>query len=330
MAVELTSLESPRSTDGLNNELNIILGALGDREEEIASEDCVLETNLKCRLNISGFALIITTVVLGALFFPACFALYFELHAAEETVYVFGIPQIPTLSLTGAFWPSSAIFTLFMHIYAGLSFLIFSMITEIYSARIAQSSSLSKKQKRSLTIINRVLYYLGVVFSLFLVLTGTILISRAEIAHAIVAIIMFIAGVLHICIFTWTLGLLGHEGADGEETETNEGKNTNFPQILRKYVGLRWWFTAFLLAVPFNVIALLVGFAVGMTCGKTSEKCRALGVQMVVVVEYTTAIALFLYVVGFLYVPEMGTIAVRLGHERAKEEQRGVGGRQAS
>ena len=238
--------------------------------------------------------IILTILLLAVLSFPLCFILFYVLHDSEIQVKR-GVSQLPTLSLTGAFWPNSAIFTLFMHIYSFLSIILFSMVADVFARRIDRLSS--EMDKKRLMAVNNSLFVLGVVFSLFLMLTGTVIVVKSEITHAIVAIIMFVAGVLHICTFTFTIGLVRE--ADGTRVE----KDSNIIESLDKSLGLRWQFAAFLLAVPVNVVALLTGFIVGRSCDE--EDCAALSVQMFVVVEYTTATALFLYVIGFLYVPEM-------------------------
>ena len=120
-------------------------------------------------------------------------------------------------------------------------------------------------------------------------LTGTVIVVKSEITHAIVAIIMFIAGVLHICTFTFTIGLIREAGSD----DTRLVKDNSLIESLDNSLGLRCIFGSLLLAVPVNVVALLTGFIVGRSCDE--EACIALSVQMIVVIEYNTAAALFIY-----------------------------------
>ena len=291
--------DSPRSSDQLTGTTFEVGSEQGAHEEGNGKQapPCPLPRR------VSGIAVIIIIIVLAVICFPLCFILFYELQKNEIEI-VDGIPKIPTLSLTGGYWPNSAIFTLFLHIYSFLSIILFSMVAEIYAKRIENLPAETDKGRRTqLYVANGALYWLAMIFSLFLLLTGTVVITESEVIHAVIAIIMFVAGVCHIAVYTFTLGLLRVVETDNRICRVV--LDSNIAESLDKSIGLRWQFAAFLLAVPVNVAALLTGFIVGLSCGQEDLDCLALSVQMVVVVEYTTATALLLYVVGFLYAPEM-------------------------
>lgn len=291
MLEESSSIEeSPRSSENLTDVFFEVESEPGS-EEGTSFQPCGL-----CR--VSGVAIIFTILILAVICFPLCFILFYESQDGKIEVKM-GVQTLPTLSLTGGYWPNSAIFTLFLHIYSFLSIILFSMVTNIFARRI--ESLHTEKDKGPLLVANKTLFVLAMVFSLFLLLTGTIVVVESNIIHAVVAIIMFVAGVLHICVFTFTIGHI--RAADRGGTLVVLGNN--FAESLDKSIGLRWQFAAFLLAVPVNVVALLTGFIVGLSCGLEDAGCLAFSVQVVVVVEYTTALALLLYIVGFLYIPEM-------------------------
>ena len=155
MLEESTSIEeSSRSSDYLT-------GAFLEVESERGCEE---GSPSPCCLRVSGLAVIVTILLLAAISFPLCFVLFYEVQVDEVQVKR-GVSQLPTLSLTGAYWPNSAIFTLFMHIYSFLSIILFGMVGDIFARRIERLDS--EIDKKHLMVANNSLFVLGVIFSLF-------------------------------------------------------------------------------------------------------------------------------------------------------------------
>ena len=231
-------------------------------------------------LKLSGFDLIWTILALSIALFPLCFILFYVLNT-DSIIYISGIPQLPTLSLTGGYWPEVGIFTFLLHSFAVLSFLIFSMISEVLHEKLRSSNncllSRFEKKRRALRVINVVLYWVGVSFSIAICITGSIPVTIAPISHAVFAIIMFVLGCAHILIFKFSFGL------DGV-----------FRDVSQNFMHL----AAVILAVPVNIAALVTAGLVRSSC--LDLECKEFSVQIVVIVEYITAIALLLYVGGLL------------------------------
>lgn len=238
------------------------------------------------QLKVSGFALIWAILVLSVVLFPLCFLLFYLLNS-EGVVYVRGVPQLPTLSLTGGYWPEMGIFTLLLHLFAFLSFFIFTMIAEQLREELKSANNCLtdgwKTQRSVLQRINVSLYWIGISFSIAIFITGSIPVTIAPITHAVFAILMFVLGCSHIIIYKFSFGLGG---------------------VFRKRIGQNYWhLSAFVLVVPVNILALIAAGVAGGTCSET--ECVEFSTQMVVIVEYVTALALLLYVAGFFELVEL-------------------------
>jgi hypothetical protein len=244
------------------------------------------------RLEISGFAWATAIVVSSLVIFPVCFVLFYEEHSAE-IIYIGGYPQLPTLSLTGGYRPGMELFTDLLHFFAVCAFFLLSMVSEAYEVKLKQRTwSESDNEQDSLVIANSILYWLTIIFSVTLWFTGSIPVTIYPTMHAIFAIVSFLSGCFHIIIFKFTLGL---------------------PDTFQDTPAQNYWhLCAFLLTVPVNVTALITSWLVGMTC--TEPACFEFALQMVIVVEYVTALALLLYVAGFYQIPEVmeACIVIRL------------------
>ncbi len=234
-------------------------------------------------LSVSGFTLITTIITLSVVLFPLCFILFYTLNM-DGIVYVRGVPQLPTLSLTGGYWPELGVFTFLLHSFAILSFFIFSMVSEVLREKLRSDCLLSrfKKRRRTFRVINVVLYWIGVLFAITICVTGSIPVTIQPTIHAIFAIIMFILGCAHILIFKFSFGLEG----------VFSGVNQNY-----------WHLTAVILVAPVNAAALITAAVVASTC--VDIECNEFSIQMVVIVEYITAVALLLYVAGFFEMREL-------------------------
>ena len=236
------------------------------------------------RLKVSGFQLIWTILALSIILFPLCFALFYALNS-DGIVYIRGIPQLPTLSLTGGYWPELGVFTTLLHLFAFLSFFIFSMISEVLQEKLDSSNDCLldrwKFRRTEFQRINSCLYWIGISFAIAIFITGSIPVTIAPISHAIFAILMFVLGCAHIIIYTFSYGLGVFHG------------------VCQNY----WHLTAFILVVPVNVAALVASFVARATCSE--QECIEFSIQMVVIVEYITALGLLLYVSGFMEMVEL-------------------------
>jgi len=206
--------------------------------------------------------------------FTLSFVLFYVLHN-DNVPILFGVEQLPTLSLTGGYLPERIIFSMGLAIFAFWSLTLFPMIYVLYREKIDNLLDGERTpEKPDLHKINDVLLVIGVIFSCLLLLTGAVPITVAETTHAVLAILMFITGVVHLLLFVLTLA-------------------PRFPNTRQQ----GWQVGAALIAAPVNVLALIASFVTLAFCD--SRDCRELAAQMVVVVEYTTVVALLMYLEGF-------------------------------
>jgi len=246
----------------------------------------------------SGNALITALISWSLLVFGICMLL-FMLLTPQEMFYVLGVKQIPTLSLSGAYQPMEAIFTLGLHWLSVMSAILFFLIWQKNKRHIRKLQSLEPPPFTRLMVcccfacplegpqldrVNTVLLGLGLGFSFFMALVGAIPLSLNELGHGTVAILMFILGVFHVVLHFHSLRqLYAHlPQEDGKGREVDSQRHQQVSAL------------AYFLVLPLNILIIVIVFITFVSC--SSLECRDFVVQMLVVLEFTTAIGLIVYV----------------------------------
>jgi len=231
---------------------------------------------------------LITAIELWALLIFGICMLLFLLLTPEQMDVLLGVRQIPTLSLTGAFQPMESIFTLGLHWLSVGTCVFFIQVYHMYRLRLSGEVPVQQLECCccgcncfTLTLprlrgINQFLMFLGVTFSVFMSLVGAIPLSLNELGHAAVAIIMFVVGVIHVIIHQHTLARID-------------------PPWSRHQAIVRT--SAYVLVFPLTVSLMLTVLLVFISC--RTPDCDAYVVQMLVVVEFITALGLIVYVESF-------------------------------
>lgn len=231
---------------------------------------------------------LITAIELWALLIFGICMLLFLLLTPEQMDVLLGVRQIPTLSLTGAFQPMESIFTLGLHWLSVATCVFFILVYHMYRLRLSGEVPVQQLECcccgcfcLMLTLprlrgINQFLMFLGVTFSVFMSLVGAIPLSLNELGHAAVAIIMFVVGVVHVIIHQHTLARID-------------------PPWTRRQALVRT--AAYVLVFPLTVSLMLTVLFVFISC--RTPDCDAYVVQMLVVVEFVTALGLIVYVESF-------------------------------
>lgn len=228
-------------------------------------------------------SLSLSMIIISSVVFPLCFLLFYLLHANEATLTVNGYYQIPTLSLTGGFFPEQAIFTGGLYIFAILSATFFTILYDTYCILIKESANpIVVKANTWYVQANYALLIVGYVFSALLFIVGSIPITQAEYTHAVLAILMFVVGSFHVLFFYFAIGL---------QAFVNVERN-------------KWHFAAVILIVPVNFFLLVLAGLLYLVVlpTKYQETRRDILIaanQATVITEYTTVIALLLYIEGF-------------------------------
>lgn len=226
-----------------------------------------------------------------------CFTLYYLFHS-NEAVYVFGVKQLPTISLTGGFDPQEVILTAGLHLFAFFGFVFFFIIYhDVDNKLIADADVIEHvrnpmlcqyvRTKACYKLWNGITLSLGLLFSVFLFLTGSCPITLNFILHSIFAIIMFIMGALHIIVFTLCF----------------------YPLMSQRQRGFT--LTSSALIVILNLALLISGALTLLLCDTTS--CKGYAAQSLVITEYITAVCLVIYIEAFRFVVDnvhIGVIAV--------------------
>lgn len=264
--------------------------------------------------------------------FSITFSLFFGYHSNERFVF-YDVEQIPTLSLTGAYMPEQLVLTSGLHILAFISLYFFCVVWRVYNFKIQRmlveaAESPARVEGSSAVMLNTVqkccsnawtccikgaapytpwelqgindgLWRVGLFFSTCMFLVGSVPTSVSYQFHGVLAVLMFLAGIIHVLTFTFTISkciqltylpFFSSCKSDGASTSTaciGGLKNR------QKY----WHLACSALAVPINFAQLFVAIIVFETCD--SLGCRKFSVQDVVVSEYIVAIAFLLYIEGF-------------------------------
>lgn len=225
-----------------------------------------------------------------AIFFT-CFVLFFTLHPHTGYI-VHGERQIPTLSMTGAYYPGSIIFTLGLHVAAVYVAYVFTAVYVAYEGKfddIAEDAvtvpavnpnlacvcKSEVKDKASLRKWNLRMLRVGLTSATLMGLVGSVSLKTSFSLHSVLAFLMFACAVVHMVAFY---------------------------NNIHRYTGVSAWriklhHLAVFICIPFNVMAYLVAGVVVLTCD--SDVCWRFAVDLMPVVEFTTVVALAIYVVQF-------------------------------
>jgi hypothetical protein len=254
----------------------------------------------------NGTLIVNLAAVWPLIFIPIDFILYFQ-YASGDHDDVNGVHQTPTISLTGAYLPSSPIFTYGLHLEAlFIAFACFSLYlavdNRLKAAHVSDENVPPMKAmhltqldriveyfvcksccvcgKKELTVSqlkqsNRIALWLGLFAAFCMSIVGSVSVAISETAHSVFAFFMFLAGILQMLIFYFRL-FRYLQFSDEEEAKL-------IPRIL---------FCLFT-AIPFNLFIILLTVIINYTCDSTA--CLRVVVNLVVVVEYTTIVSLLLY-----------------------------------
>ena len=286
----------------------------------------------------TGNDLITALISWSLLVFGICMLL-FMLLTPDEMFYVLGVKQIPTLSLSGAFQPMEAIFTLGLQWLSVMSAILFFLIWQKNKRHILILQFLQPPPFTRLMVcccfacplqgpqlhrVNTFLLGLGLGFSFFMALVGATPLSLNELGHGTVAILMFVLGVFHVILHFHSLRhLYAHLPLqDGKGREIDSKRHLQVSAL------------AYFMVLPLNVFIIIIVFITFVSC--SSLDCRDFVVQMLVVLEFTTAIGLIAYVESNRGIDFSVTVLQQnfLGHEQqqlqgqGQEQGRGRGQRQ--
>lgn len=260
--------------------------------------DPILEDSKRPFPLISGSTIISAIIICPSIFIPLNFTLYY-LFNSDDYYEVSGVRQIPTISLTGADYPASVFFAYGLHLESllfGIFFLmLYRKIQRLVDSQV-QDNTHSVKSESCLYLLdtllcrrlnlfceynrnnvlkwNRYCVVTGLVASFSMSVVGSIGLNVNETAHSFFAFVMFMGGIFHMI-----LGYL---------------KIYRFllPNSKRRVIQL-----AIILAIPMNIIILFIAAMIYGLC--TDYYCRAVSVDLLPVVEFTTMTALLIYVCGF-------------------------------
>lgn len=228
-------------------------------------------------------------VALLAVSFGSCFLIYYL--DPDRKVYVeHGVHQLPTISLTGAYPPASAILTSALHLASFYLAYTFSAIFVVYERRIERLTfdavaaihpnlacmlKSNIKHKSSLKKWNLRCWYIGMLSAVCMFLTGSVPLSISIFIHSTVAFIMFVCAVIHMFFFYNNISR--YIGVTDEQV------------VLHRL--------SCALSVYLNVIGIIVAaFLVGL-CG--TDVCTIIAVDMMPVLEFTTVVGMTIYALQF-------------------------------
>ena len=300
-------------------------------------------------LTLSGSSVINLSWISAIITFSLSFSLFLTLHFDELWV-VYDVLQLPTLSLTGSYGAALQIFTAGLHLFSAFSMAFFIILYRVYFVKIETRGKietdaevgaegvgvgccawLTSTSKCNLHKINKALLYVGLNFSLFMFLTGSLPLSQHLQLHGSAALLMFCSGCVHVVLFSASLGkvlqlqslpsplsmrLSGSSHSTNNNIINNNDNNNDNNSCNEEQQSITGTIhsdvnvaddggrrtrslhlMASFLVFPFNVGGLILAAAVFVGCDAT--ECREFAVNFVVVLEYTTVLGLMLYLEGF-------------------------------
>lgn len=215
----------------------------------------------------------LATLIAGAVTITSSFIIFFAMREKKRYHY-HGVTQMPTISLTGSYYPSNIIFTLGLHLMAlflahFITSLYITCDTELRSGKAEVSaSSLS-----TLHHWNIRLWRIGIACAIFLALTGSVALTMNEGVHSTFAFLMFLCAILHMYVYYYKYM---------KHVDHHDILQTQLVQL------------AMFIVLPLNFIIMLIAFLVHISC--TSYSCTAFVVHAQPLMEFTTVIGLSLYI----------------------------------
>ena len=274
-------------------------------------------------LLITGKRLVLLTACWPIVFIPICFALFYSLHS--RSAFDDDAEQTATISAAGAKVPESIILTYGLHVEAVLFLFFFAANYIAYDSRISAlsgsvgypddtlsamsqvSSSASLRDSKSgdnsivenvmicgccccnrnshhnsLIYWNKVSLGLGLVAAFCMGLVGSVTLTTETNLHGFAAFFMFLSGILHMLINYFRL---------------------------RKFLTVDAWTLrlhqiSLFVCIPFNILMYFIALVILITCD--SYQCRGYIVDINSALEFSTALAILLYIYSF--VEEIGPV----------------------
>lgn len=126
-----------------------------------------------------------------------------------------------------------------------------------------------------LTFWNYVLWMLGLICAFLMSLVGTVTLNVEPTVHGVIAFFMYLTAILHMILYYYTIAdTMGH---------------TDFQLNLHR--------ACLFVCVPFNIGMLIMIGAMYVSCN--NDPCMESAVDLVTALEYTTTIALVVYIYRF-------------------------------
>jgi hypothetical protein len=233
------------------------------------STEIVRRFNVKLFLNCVS-ALILTIGIVTTI---SCFIIFYLMHS-EKRYIIHGVRQLPTLSLTGSYFPANIIFTYGLHSMSFLFFGFFGAVFLVYEEKIAKMR-MPKDDNARLCFRNKLLFYLSVMFSILMSLVGSISLEINSFIHGTVAFLMFVTICVHMLVFY--IGVTRH--------------------VRISDIKIRLIRFALFLYIPFNIgVVLLLGLIL-LLCD--SDSCWSFVVNMQPCLEFSTIAAIMIYMLSF-------------------------------
>ena len=275
---------------------------------------------------LPGRYLILANVIWPSFFIPLTFLLYF-LADSYELDEIRGVKQIPTISSSGALSPYSVLLTYGLHMEGILIACIFTCIYVRYREKIdgftgkmeierhakeeeeVEESGNHQKWRFRIFVIeltncgcccqctklgclsrpprskaelhhwNWITFCFGLIASFLMTLVGSITLDLNEIAHSTFAFFMFLFGILHMYFFYYKITKILFRN---DET-----------QQWRVFLHQVCIFVSF----PFNIAMFILAGVVYATC--SSLTCQRFSIDLLPATEFSTVIALLLYITQF-------------------------------
>lgn len=287
-------------------------------ESVSTSSHIVLHSKYNHRL-LSGDTVINFIIILGAIFIPVCFALFYGLRQ-DSTLYAFGVRQIATISATGMYNPGQVIFTYGIHLEAILVYFLFSSIYTTYEEKFIYLSQhfhfentvehFNNRRKEfpliiklfhaiscnlfnpacsidSLRAWNFRLHKLSIIFSLFLSFLGSISESYMDTAHGVCAFGFFGCVLIYIVIFHCKITMAVIVDSQQRPFYTC----TTYCKSIHRIV----WISL----SSISAVALFIAVVIAGTCARTSTTCKRYLADIFPALEFLLVSMFMVYIEGF-------------------------------
>ena len=223
--------------------------------------------------------------------FSFTFIFFFAVHPNKE-FYEDGVRQIPTISLTGAIFPSNIIFTYGLHFGSIAVAVLFGSIHVCYENRFLNLKTETvttdinclipfcgcKNNSTTVTSMrwwNLRLLYLGEFAALMMSLVGSVSLLIDSFLHGTFAFLMFAASVIHMIAFY-----------------------NHIQRFAGVSIGrIRMHRLACFICIPLSIILFVTALVVYLLCSATA--CTEFFVDIGAVIEFSTCVGLMVYAYQF-------------------------------